>query len=56
MDEKKPIEMTFTFDDPGLQDQEKQLLIDALKSQIVAVLAARSGTKNLKPPQFNTGS
>jgi hypothetical protein len=54
MEEKKTIEMTLQFEDPGLTDQQKQSLIDALKSEVVAVLEARSRGKVIKYPQFKT--
>ena len=52
MDEKKTIEWTLQFDDPGLTDQVKKYLIAALKSEVVAVLAARSPGLVISPPQF----
>lgn len=54
MEEKKTIEMTLQFEDPGLTDQQKQYLIDALKSEVVAVLGARSRGKVINNPQFKT--
>lgn len=51
---KKTIEMTLQFEDPGLTDQQKRYLINALKSEVVAVLGARSLGKVVNKPQFNT--
>ena len=52
MAEKTTIEWTLQFDDPGLTDQEKKYLIAALKSEVVAVLAARTKGLVISQPQF----
>ena len=55
MKEPKEIEITLKFDDPGLTDQQKQYLAEALKSEVVAVLSVRSTAVVANAPQINLG-
>ena len=54
MEKKNTVEMTFKFEDPGLTEKERKFLMEALKSTVVAVLAARAEGKRIRPPQFNS--
>ena len=55
MQEPKQIEMTLKFDDPGLTDQQKQYLAEALKSEVVAVLSVRYHGVVVNAPQVHLG-
>ena len=55
MQEPKQIEMTLKFDDPGLTDQQKQYLAEALKSEVVAVLSVRCHGVVANAPQVHLG-
>jgi hypothetical protein len=53
MKEPKEIEITLKFDDPGLTDQQKQYLAEALRSEVVAVLSARHQGLVANAPQVH---